>query len=47
MSLVDPAIVPHLPTAPDHTASGLQRDAAFLIEKGDDLTQRFTTWLAK
>ncbi|MGY4319307.1 ABC transporter substrate-binding protein [Bradyrhizobium sp. JR3.5] len=47
MSLVDPAIVPHLPTAPDHTASGLQRDAAFLIEKGDDLIQRFTTWLAK
>ncbi|MCC8940188.1 ABC transporter substrate-binding protein [Bradyrhizobium sp. Arg68] len=47
MSLVDPAIRPHLPTAEDHIGNGIGRDASFWAEKGDDLTQRFTTWLAK
>ncbi|OPY95435.1 spermidine/putrescine ABC transporter substrate-binding protein [Bradyrhizobium sacchari] len=44
---VDPAILPHLPTTPDHMANALQVDPAFWADKGDDLRQRFTAWLAK
>ncbi|WP_316399514.1 ABC transporter substrate-binding protein [Bradyrhizobium sp. 33ap4] len=45
--LVDSAILSHLPTAPDHMANGLKGNPAFWVEKGDDLRQRFTAWLAK
>ncbi|MGY4230154.1 putative spermidine/putrescine transport system substrate-binding protein [Bradyrhizobium sp. USDA 4503] len=47
MALVDPAILPDLPTAPDNMGNPLLRDSAFWAEKGDDLRQRFTAWLAK
>ncbi|MDA9503993.1 spermidine/putrescine ABC transporter substrate-binding protein [Bradyrhizobium sp. CCBAU 11386] len=45
MALIDPAILPHLPTAPEHM--GIEADAAFWADKGNDLRQRFTAWLAK
>nr|WP_245322829.1 ABC transporter substrate-binding protein [Bradyrhizobium valentinum] len=44
---VDPAILPHLPTAPDNMRNALLLDAHFWSDKGDDLRQRFTAWLAK
>lgn len=44
---VDPAVLPHLPTAPDHMTNALLIDAAFWGERGDELRQRFTAWLAK
>ncbi|KRP92858.1 spermidine/putrescine ABC transporter substrate-binding protein [Bradyrhizobium pachyrhizi] len=46
-ALVDSAMLSHLPTAPDHMGNVLQRDATFWGEKGDELRQRFTAWLAK
>ncbi|WP_407114634.1 ABC transporter substrate-binding protein [Bradyrhizobium sp. LMG 9283] len=47
MSLVDPAILPNLPNAPDHAFSALESDTAFWANKGDELRQRFNVWLAK
>ncbi|ANW03027.1 ABC transporter substrate-binding protein [Bradyrhizobium icense] len=47
MALVDPAILPNLPNAPDHMANALEWDAVFWADKGDDLRQRFAAWLAK
>lgn len=47
IALVDPSILPHLPTAPDHLANGLPIGIAFWTDKGDELRQRFTAWLAK
>ncbi|RXG90903.1 ABC transporter substrate-binding protein [Bradyrhizobium vignae] len=47
LALVDPAILPDLPNAPDHMANSLLISAAFWSEKGDELTQRFTVWVAK
>ncbi|WP_316399512.1 ABC transporter substrate-binding protein [Bradyrhizobium sp. 33ap4] len=47
IALVRPAMLPHFPNAPDHMGNALLRDAAFWVEKGDDLRQRFTAWLAK
>ncbi|RXH33408.1 spermidine/putrescine ABC transporter substrate-binding protein [Bradyrhizobium nanningense] len=47
VKLVDPAILPDLPTAPEHAAQAIDFDVVFWIEKGDQLRQRFTAWLAK
>ncbi|RXG90926.1 ABC transporter substrate-binding protein [Bradyrhizobium vignae] len=47
LALVDPAILPDLPNAPDHMANALRVDAAFWSEKSDELAQRFTVWVAK
>ncbi|KRP93401.1 spermidine/putrescine ABC transporter substrate-binding protein [Bradyrhizobium pachyrhizi] len=47
IALVDPAMLSHLPTAPDHMGNVRPRDAAFWADKGDELGQRFTAWLTK
>ncbi|WFU71225.1 ABC transporter substrate-binding protein [Bradyrhizobium sp. CB2312] len=47
MALVDPAIMPHLATAPDHLPNLVMVDPAFRAEKGAELRQRFNNWLAK
>ncbi|WP_311966942.1 ABC transporter substrate-binding protein [Bradyrhizobium australiense] len=47
MALVDPAILPHVPTAPDNLRNALPSDSIFWMEKGDELGQRFTAWLLK
>lgn len=47
MALVDPAVMPFLPNAASHETSMLESDYLFWVENGDDLRQRFTTWLAK
>lgn len=46
-ALIDTAILPHVPTAPEHMANAQPMDNAFWAEKGDELNQRFTAWLAK
>jgi len=46
-ALLDPAVLPDLPSAPDRIANGLRVNPVFWSEKGDDLTQRFSVWLAK
>lgn len=47
MTFVDPAILPNLPTAPDHMPNAQAMDNAFWADKGGELAQRFTAWLAK
>lgn len=46
IAFVDTAILPDLPTAPEHMGNFFLRDAAFWAEKSDELNQRFTAWLA-
>lgn len=45
--LVDPKILPDLPNAPDHMTNVLVTDPAFWGDKGPELRERFTAWLAK
>ncbi|MEY9104492.1 putative spermidine/putrescine transport system substrate-binding protein [Bradyrhizobium yuanmingense] len=47
MALVDPAVLPNLANSPEHYAIAIQPDLQFYLEKSDELTQRFTAWLAK
>ncbi|WP_342734243.1 ABC transporter substrate-binding protein [Bradyrhizobium sp. B117] len=47
MALVNPASLANLPTAPENMGNTLFSDAAFWSERRDELTQRFTAWLAK
>ncbi|WOH52465.1 ABC transporter substrate-binding protein [Bradyrhizobium sp. sBnM-33] len=47
IALVVPAVLPHLPTAPDHMANALLFDPLFWGDRGEELQQRFTAWLAK
>lgn len=45
--LVDPTVLPNLPTAPDNMSNALLVSTGFWADKGDELRQRFTAWLAK
>ncbi|MBZ9603063.1 extracellular solute-binding protein [Phyllobacterium chamaecytisi] len=47
MPLLDPAVLTDLPNTPERDAIALQPDYLFKIEKGDELAQRFTAWLAQ
>ncbi|MDF0498870.1 polyamine ABC transporter substrate-binding protein [Bradyrhizobium yuanmingense] len=47
MALVDPAMLTNLPTTPEREAIAMHMDFLFWSEKGDELRQRFTAWLAK
>ncbi|WP_244552829.1 ABC transporter substrate-binding protein [Bradyrhizobium sp. Ghvi] len=47
LALVDAPILPDLPTAPEHMANSIETNHAFWAERGDELRQRFTAWLAK
>ena len=44
---VDPAILPNLPTAPDNMKTAFLTDPIFWGDKGEELRQRFTAWLAQ
>lgn len=46
-SLISPAIVKDLPTAPDNLAQALQVDTEFWIDHGEELEQRFNAWAAQ
>ncbi|ADU70044.1 ABC transporter substrate-binding protein [Pantoea sp. At-9b] len=46
-SLLEPARLKQLPTAPDNLAKSVQVDANFWLEHGEDLEQRFNSWAAK
>ncbi len=45
--LVKPEMQPHMPTAPQNFKNALQNDFEFWADHQDELTERFTTWLAK
>jgi putative spermidine/putrescine transport system substrate-binding protein len=44
---VDPAVLPNLPTAPENMTTALIVDVQFWADKGEELRQRFNTWLAQ
>lgn len=44
---VNPAILPHLPTAPQNFATALTYNFDFWADNMDELTERFNSWLAK
>ena len=44
---VNPAILPHLPTAPDNFKTALTYDFNFWADHMDELNERFNAWLAK
>ncbi len=44
---VNPAILPHLPTAPENFKTALTYDIDFWADNVDELTDRFNSWLAK
>jgi putative spermidine/putrescine transport system substrate-binding protein len=43
----NPDILPHLPTYPANLANAVKSDAQFWADEGEDIIQRWTTWLAK
>src|SRR4029077_4417307 len=45
--LVDPEILPHLPTATENMKNALLTDPTFWGDKGEELRQRFTACLAQ
>ena len=40
------AMAPHMPTAPENAKHTLLTDWEFWADNGDDLTERFSAWLA-
>jgi len=46
-ALVDKAIIPELPTAPQNMKGALASNTPFWVEHGEDLEQRFNAWAAK
>lgn len=47
MSLIDPKVLPNLPTAPQNMAKAVEIDAPFWLENIDKLNERFNKWAAK
>ncbi|WP_247772746.1 ABC transporter substrate-binding protein [Bradyrhizobium sp. 192] len=47
MALVDPAVLPYLPNTPERRAVALYPDVSFIVEKNDELSQRFNAWLTR
>ncbi len=45
--LIDPAVLPNLPTAPQNLASAKMIDVEFWLENNDKLTERFNKWAAQ
>lgn len=46
-SMVDPALLPNLPTAPGNLITALPNNPQFWADKGEELRERFNAWLAK
>lgn len=47
MKLVDPKIVPYLPTAPQNSLNYLSSDAGWWADHSDEINQKFAVWLSK
>jgi putative spermidine/putrescine transport system substrate-binding protein len=45
--LIDPSVLPNVPTAPDNLSAGLAIDADFWVENIEPLTERFNAWVAQ
>lgn len=46
VALVSDAMKPHLPTAVENFPKGIRQDAAFWSDYGDELHERFNSWLS-
>jgi putative spermidine/putrescine transport system substrate-binding protein len=47
LPMVDPKVLPFLPTAPANQKGALNSDVGFWADHADDLNQRFAVWLGK
>lgn len=47
MKLVDPKIIPFLPTAPQNSVKYLVSNAEWWADHGDEINQKFAAWLSK
>ena len=45
--LVNKAVLPELPTAPQNMKGAFASNTQFWVEHGEDLEQRFNAWAAK
>jgi putative spermidine/putrescine transport system substrate-binding protein len=45
--MVDPSILPDLPTAPDNMKNAINVDVQFWADHGDELREKFNAWLAQ
>jgi putative spermidine/putrescine transport system substrate-binding protein len=45
--LVNPEILPHLPTAPANEKTDFYPDQQFWADKCDELRERFNAWLSQ
>lgn len=46
-AMIDPALLPELPTNPENLANEVQLSASFWLENIDRLNERFNNWIAK
>jgi putative spermidine/putrescine transport system substrate-binding protein len=46
-NMIDKAILPNLPTAPENIATAIYIDEPFWVENIDKLNQRFNAWVAR
>jgi len=46
-AMVEPAVLPNLPTAPDNIRTAFFADQQFWADNGDELRERFNAWLAR
>jgi putative spermidine/putrescine transport system substrate-binding protein len=46
-ALVDPAVLPDIPTAPDNIEAGLFFDREFWVDHVEALNERFNNWAAQ
>lgn len=44
---IDPAVLPHLPSAPDNMKTAVAQDPQFWADHGEELLERFNAWLAQ
>ncbi|AFQ51104.1 polyamine ABC transporter substrate-binding protein [Burkholderia cepacia] len=47
VAMVDPKVLPYLPTAPANQKGAVESDVAFWADHSDDLNQKFAVWLSK
>lgn len=45
--LIDPAVAPHMPTAPENLAVGLAFNSEWWADHADEMNERYAVWLAQ
>ena len=46
-ALIDPAVLPDVPTAPDNLGVGIAIDTEFWVDNIEELNTRFNGWVAQ